>query len=102
MFGEAASTDQSHLFDSVMTFVPNHEKIYKKIKNMTYMEFMDFRADLIRTQRNLTGEEFSDEAASKFWERLIQRIEKDYLFSRPKSYSADAIRMRKKRGSESS
>lgn len=98
MFGETASTDQSHLFDSVMTFVPNHEKIYKKIKNMTYMEFMDFRADLIRTQRNLTGEQSSVEAGSKFWERLIQRIEKEYVFSRPKSYSAEAIRKRKERG----
>lgn len=98
LFGKVTSTDQSYLFDRVTTFVPNNEKIYLKVKNMTYAEFMSFRADLIRTQRKLSGEACSDEAGSKFWERLIRRIEKDHSFTRPHSDSTEAIRKRRERG----
>ncbi len=72
-----------------------------KIKSMTYAELMIFRSDLIRTQKTLTRDVIGEDASAKFWERVIQKIESDYQFTRPKSDSEAAVRMRRKRNTDS-
>jgi len=72
-----------------------------KIKSMTYDELMIFRSDFIRTQKTLTRDFISEDASAKFWQRVIQKIESDYQFTRPKSDSEAAIRKRIERNTDS-
>jgi hypothetical protein len=72
-----------------------------KIKNMTYDELMIFRSDFMRTQKTLTRDVIGEDASAKFWQRMIQKIESDYQFTRPISDSEAAVRKRRERNADS-
>jgi hypothetical protein len=68
---------------------------------MSYDQLMIFRSDFMRTQKTLTRDVIGEDASAKFWQRVIQKIESDYQFTRPKSDSESAVRKRRERNADS-
>ena len=72
----------------------NEDLLYLAIKELSYQEYRSFRNDFISESVNKGMVVDTEEAKSKYWERIIKSIKKKYTFAVPLSYSSDAIRKR--------
>jgi len=68
------------------------------VKGLKYPDFMFVRGKFVNGCRDKGAE--TDEAASKIWERIINRVIAQFEFVRPKSESKDAERIAAKRAAE--
>ena len=68
------------------------------VKGLKYPDFMFVRGKFVNGCRDKGAE--TDDAASKIWERIINRVIAQFEFVRPKSESKDAERIAAKRAAE--
>jgi hypothetical protein len=68
------------------------------VKGLKYPDFMFVRGKFVNGCRDKGAE--TDDAASKIWERIINRVIAQFEFVRPKSESKDAERIAAKRAEE--
>jgi hypothetical protein len=72
--------------------------LFDIVKGLKYPDFMFVRGKFVNGCRDKGAE--TDDAASKIWERIINRVIAQFEFVRPKSESKDAERIAAKRAEE--
>ena len=72
--------------------------LFDIVKGLKYPDFMFVRGKFVNGCRDKGAE--TDDAASKIWERIINRVIAQFEFVRPKSESKDAERIAARRAEE--
>jgi len=87
------------LFIETTKYVIDEDVFYKKIVNLDYSEYMNFKRDFLTqaVYKNMVVD--NNGAKDVFWSRLLKKIKDKYNYLPPLSMSEDAIRRRYERGS---
>jgi hypothetical protein len=87
------------LYKEEIRYVLDEYKLFKKIENMSYQEYRDFRSEFLTFDSIYRGLKDNEESRSKFWSRLIEKFERDHGYQPPRSMSPSAIEKRFQRKS---
>jgi hypothetical protein len=71
--------------------------LFNCIKNLPYQEYLKVRKRVIDYAVLSLAVKNTEESKAKYWEKIVNYLERNFEYRRPKSYSKDAERMRKKR-----
>jgi hypothetical protein len=71
--------------------------LFNCIKNLPYQEYLKVRKRVIDYAVLSLAVKNTEDSKAKYWEKIVNHLEKNFEYRRPESYSKDAERMRKRR-----
>ena len=88
-----------NLFIETTKYLIDENEFYKKLANLDYNEYMNFKGDFLTLAilKNMVAD--NNGAKDVFWSRLLKRIKDKYSYVPPLSMSKDAIKRRYERES---
>jgi hypothetical protein len=87
------------LYREVISYELDEYKLFKKIQNMNFQEYRDFRSEFLTFDSLYRKSADTEESRNKTWSRLLRKLKSDFDYQPPISMSIDAIEKRLQRKS---
>lgn len=99
LFDDRAPIERDLLFTKVVriTWEINYDYLYLKLKDLNYESTNNAKEEILRIAVQSNAVSQTEEALQKYWERLVSHLNEKYGYTKPVSYSSDAVRKRRAR-----